>query len=78
VAATGEDAIITDNGTEIAAIIPIGKLRLLNAEEDSGQRAALLRRFNDSRGIQTTDEGLAAMRARLNGLRLAAAASALA
>jgi prevent-host-death family protein len=65
VAASGEDAIITDNGTEIAAIVPIGKLWLMNAEEASGQQAAFLQRFNESRGIHTTGEGLAAMRARL-------------
>jgi antitoxin (DNA-binding transcriptional repressor) of toxin-antitoxin stability system len=65
VAASGEEAIITDNGTEVAAIIPIGRLWLMNAEEASGQRAAFLQRFNEGRGIHTTGEGLAAMQARL-------------
>ncbi|HCT77894.1 MAG TPA: hypothetical protein DGG94_21585 [Micromonosporaceae bacterium] len=66
VAAGGEEAIITDNGTEIAAIIPISKLRRLNSDDDGvARRVAFVQRFNESRGIQTTAEGLVAMRARL-------------
>jgi antitoxin YefM len=65
VAAGGEEAIITDNGTEIAAIIPIGKLRRLGLEDDSARAANFVRRFNESRNIATTEDGLAAMRTRL-------------
>jgi antitoxin (DNA-binding transcriptional repressor) of toxin-antitoxin stability system len=65
VAAGGEEAIITDNGTEIAAIIPIGKLRRLESGDDGARGTAFVQRFNESRNIRTTDDGLAAMRARL-------------
>jgi prevent-host-death family protein len=65
VVADDEEAIITDNGTEIAAIIPIGRLRELQAGPTNEARVAAVQRFNESRGLRPTPEGLAAMRARL-------------
>ena len=65
VVAGGEVAIITDNGTEIAAIIPISKLRRLESDDGGARGAAFVQRFNNSRQIRPTEEGLAAMRTRL-------------
>ena len=71
VVAGGEEAIITDNGTEIAAIIPISRLRHMQSQETSARGSAFVQRFNESRGIHTTSDGLAAMRTRLEQFQAA-------
>ncbi|HEX6682281.1 MAG TPA: type II toxin-antitoxin system Phd/YefM family antitoxin [Candidatus Limnocylindrales bacterium] len=66
VVASGEPAIITDSGTEIAAIVPIGQLPSLKDDTATRHRqVSFLRRFAKERGIQTTSEGLALMGERL-------------